>query len=190
MPRSSTSSEFADDEHRAQAEELLLDIGRFAVAFERVCEGMRYAVIFMFQSQGLQHQGLAQVVIGDKTSAELQALPGAMFSELRARTDEADQKAVHALLKEVKELTEARNVVIHSAWSFGQNAAFAELYATAIRPRTKQNKGAVPEIHGISAQYLRQLTERSNALQIKLQRLQNCIIQDGLNVATELSRPV
>ena len=113
-----------------------------------------------------------------------------MFSELRARTDEADLKAVHALLKEVKELTEARNVVIHSAWSFGQNAAFAELYATAIRPRTKQNRGAVPEIHGISAQYLRQLTERSNALQIKLQRLQNCIIQDGLNVATELSRPV
>mgnify|MGYP001160699638 FL=1 len=183
-------SEFANDEHRAQAEELLLALGRFAVAFERVCEGMRHAIMLAFQSEGLQHQGLAQVVIGDKTSAELQVLLGALVGELRARTDEADQKAVHALLKEVKELTEARNVVIHSAWSFGQNAAFAELYATAIRPRTKQNRGAVPEIHGMSAQYLRQLTETSNALQIRLQRLQNCIIRDDLKVATELSRAV
>lgn len=183
-------SEFANDEHRAQAEELLLELGRFAVAFERVCEGMRHAIMLVFQSEGLQHQGLAQVVIGDKTSTELQILLGALVGELRARTDEADQKAVHALLKEVKELTEARNVVIHSAWRFGQNVAFAELYATAIRPRTKQNRGAVPEIHGVSAQYLRQLTKTSNALQIRLQRLQNCIIRDDLKVATELSQTV
>lgn len=184
------SSEFANDEHRAQAEELLLELGRFAVAFERVCEGMRHVIMLVFQSEGLQHQGLAQVVIGDKDSAELQVLLGASVGELRAKTDEADQKAVHALLKEVKELAEARNVVIHSAWSFGQNAAFAELYATAIRPRTKQTKGAVPEIHGMSAQYLCQLTEKSNSLQIRLQRLQDCIIRNDLKVATELSRAV
>ncbi|MBL8053609.1 MAG: hypothetical protein JNK03_09570 [Nitrospira sp.] len=181
-------SEFANDEHRAQGEELLLELGRFAVAFERVCEGMRHAIMLVFQSEGLQHQGLARVVIGDKTSGELQVLLGALVSELRTRTDDADQEAIHALLKEVNKLTEARNVVIHSAWSLGQNAAVAELYATAIRPRTKQNKGAVPEIHGMSAQYLRQLTETSNALQIRLQRLQNCIIQNDLKVATELSR--
>lgn len=182
--------EFSNDQHRTQAEEFLLELGRFAVAFERVCEGMRHVILSAFESEGLRHQGLAQVVIGDKTSDELQVLVGALVGELRERTDDADQKAVHALLKEVKKLTEDRNVVIHSAWSFGRNAAVAELYATAIRPRTKQKRGAVPEIHGMSAPYLRELTETSNALQVRLQRLQNCIIRNDLKVAIELSRAV
>jgi hypothetical protein len=97
-------SEFADDEHRAQAEELLLELGRFAVAFERVCEGMRHAVLCILESEGLLHQRLAQVIIGDKASSELQVLLGALFAELRSRTDKADQSAVQALLKEVKNL--------------------------------------------------------------------------------------
>jgi hypothetical protein len=190
MPSKSTFSEFSSDEHRAQAEELLLELGRFGVAFERTCEVMRHAILAIFQSEGLQHQGLAQVVIGDKASAELQVLLGALFAELRGRTDEADLAAVQGLLKEVKDLTEERNIVIHSAWRFGKNAAFAELYATTIRPRTKQNKGAVPEVHGISAKYLRQLTARSTALQVKLQRLQYAILQEGFKVAAELAKPL
>jgi hypothetical protein len=183
-------SEFADDKHEEQAKEILLELGRFSVAFERVCEAMRYAILSIFQSEGLQHQGLAQVVIGDKASAELQVLLGALFAELRSRTDQVDVKAVQELLKGVKELTEERNVVIHSAWRFGKNAAFAELYAATIRPRTKQNKGAVPEVHGISASYLRELTNCSTTLQAKLQRLQRAILQKGLKVATELAKPI
>ena len=77
MPDDPAFSEFADHKHRAQAEELLLELGRFAVAFERVCEGMRHAVLCIFESEGLLHQRLAQVVIGDKASAELQVLLGA-----------------------------------------------------------------------------------------------------------------
>ena len=91
MSGDSALSEFADDEHRAQAEELLLELGRFAVAFERICEGMRHAVLCIFESEGLLHQRLAQVVIGDKASAELQVLLGALFAELPNRTDKADQ---------------------------------------------------------------------------------------------------
>jgi hypothetical protein len=183
-------SEFADDEHRVQAEELLLELGRFAVAFERVCEGMRHAVLCIFESEGLLHQRLAQVVIGDKASAELQVLLGALFTELPNRADKADQSAVQALLKEVKNLTESRNTVIHSAWRFGKNAAYAELFATSVRPRTKQNKGAVPVVQGISASYLKELTERSNALVVKLQRLQDCVVQKSLKVADELASPL
>ena len=190
MPRKSPVSEFADEKHRAQAEEFLLELGRFAVAFERVCEAMRYAILFIFQSEGLNHQGLAQVVIGDKASAELQVLLGALFAELRSRNDEADFKAVQNLLKEVKDLTENRNVAIHSAWRFGSNSSVAEMHAATIRPRTKQNKGAVPIIQGMTAQYLRQLTEQSTVMQVKLQRLQRCICQRELKVATELSKPL
>ncbi len=158
-------SEFADDEHRAQAEEWFLELGRFTDGFERVCEGMRHTIVCMFQSEGLQHPGLAKVVIGEKSSAELQVLVGALFAELLGRTDEADLEAIRALLKEVKMLTQARNVVIHSAWRFGPNAASSELYATAIRPRTKQNTGAMPEIQGTSAPYLRHLMRQSSNLE-------------------------
>lgn len=94
------------------------------------------------------------------------------------------------MLKEVKELTEERNVVVHSAWRFGNNAAYAELYATTVRPRTKQNRGAVPELQGISAAYLRQLTRRSNEVQVKLQRLHQCILRSGLKVAAHLAEPL
>lgn len=168
----------------------MLELGRFGIAFERVCEGMRSVILDIFQSEGLKHQGLSQVVVGDKGSAELQILLGALFTELRSRTDDTDQKAVRDLLKEVKELTEARNMVIHSAWQFGRNAAFAEMYATSIRPRTKQTKGAVPELHGLSASYLRALTETCKKLQVQFRRVQYSILQTGFKVSTELARPL
>src|SRR3970282_2971063 len=113
---------------------------------------MRGTLLAIFRSEGLKHQGFSQVVVGDKASGELQVLLGALFSELRARTDEEDRKAVHVVITEIRDLTEQRNRVVHSAWRFGNNAAFAELYATAVRPRAKLKQGAVPEIHGISAQ--------------------------------------
>jgi len=181
------TSEFADDKHRAQAEALLLEIGRFAVAFERMCEAMRNVIMLIFYTEGLANPGLAQVVVGDKASAELQVLLGALFAELRARYDDEDRRVVQSLLKEVKELTEERNIVIHSAWQFGRNSAFAELYATTVRPRTKQNKGAVPELHGLSAKYIRELTGRCKAAQVKLQRLEPCLLPNGPKVSAELT---
>lgn len=190
MSRTERFSEFANDEHQAQAEELLLELGRFAVAFERVCEGMRNTILAIFQSEGLKHQGLSQVVVGDKTSGELQVLLGALFAELRARTDDEDRKAVQGVITEIKDLTEQRNRVVHSAWRFGNNAAFAELYATAIRPRAKLKQGAVPEIHGISARYLRELIGKATAAQVKLQRLNYCVSQRRFKVATELAKPL
>jgi hypothetical protein len=126
----------------------------------------------------------------DKASAELQVLLGALFSELRARHDEADFKAVHDLLKDVKKLTEDRNTVIHTAWRFGNSAAIGELYASAIRPRTKQTKGAVDEVWGMFVSYLRELIRRSGELQAKLRRLHYCILQRDFKVAVELKRPV
>lgn len=190
MPSKASFSEFADDDHRVQAEEFMRELGRFAIAFERMCEAMRHTVLYILQSEGLAHQGLGQVVIGDKGSGELQLLVGALFTELRSRTDATDQKAVQAVLKEVDSLTEARNLVVHGAWRFGKNAAYAEFYANTIRPRTKKTKGAVPELHGVSAPYLRELTERSKALQVKLQRLHHCVLQSGFKISVELAKPL
>ena len=182
-------SQYKDDAHRAQAEEFMLELGRFAIEFERVCEAMRHTTIIIFHSEGLKHQGLSQVVIGGKASAELQVLVGALFSELRARFDDDDRKAVRLVLKDIKELTESRNEVLHTAWQFGQGTREFEMRAVAIRPTTAQNKGAVPEPHGLTPSYLRELSQFAKKQQVMLARLQPCILQKGFCPAKELGKP-
>jgi hypothetical protein len=103
-------SEFKDDQHRQQAEEILLTFGRFTVQFERVCEAMRHAIMFLLRCQGLRNQGMEQVIIGDKSSAELQVLLGALCNHMPTWNDD-DRSAVKQMLKEVKYLTEQRNIV-------------------------------------------------------------------------------
>lgn len=180
-------SEFKDDQHKQQAEQLLLTFGRFNVQFERVCEAMRNAIIYTLRSQGLANQGMQQVIIGDTSSADLQRLLGALCNHLPA-WDSDDHQALKNALKEIKELTEKRNVVVHSAWRFGDCASESELFAIAIRPRTKQSSGAVPEVWGFSASYLEDLIDRMKASQVLLQRLSTCLTQSGFKVATEFGR--
>lgn len=129
---------------------------------------------------------MEQVIIGDTSSAELQVLLGALCSHL-PELDAADSAAVKALLKDIKELTEQRNVVVHSAWCFGSAASEIDLHAVVIRQRTKQNTGAVPEIHGLSASYLDELGMKLTAVQVKLHRLQICINQPQYKISTKLS---
>lgn len=181
-------SEFKDDKHRKQAEEFLLAMGRFIVAFERVCEAMRYGIMFSLRSQGLRNDGMEQVIIGDTSSAQLQVLLGALYSHL-PNQDKEDDQAVRTLLKEIKELTEQRNVVVHTSWRLGKPPSGVTLYAAAMRPRTKQNFGAIPEFRGLSASHLKQLSARSKAAQVKLNRLTACITQPSFKVSTELSKP-
>ena len=93
------------------------------------------------------------------------------------------------LLKEVKDLTESRNVVLHTAWHLGKGAREFELMAVAIRPTTAQNKGAVPEHRGLTPSDLRELSQSARKLQVMLARLQTCILQQGFSPATELANP-
>jgi len=46
--------------------EFLKELGEFVLSFERVCESMRYAIIFMLRSQGLSNEDMAFVIVGDK----------------------------------------------------------------------------------------------------------------------------
>lgn len=185
--RPPSCSLFKDDKHREQAEEILLALGRFIVAFERVSEAMRYGIMFALRSQGLNNQGMEQVMIGDTASAQLQALLGALFNHLPGQDDE-DRNSVRSLLAEVKALTEQRNIAVHAAWRFGGNASEFDLYGVAIRQRVKQNSGAHSEVHGISASHLDELTEQAKAAQVKLQRLHICMNQSSFKVSTELRR--
>jgi hypothetical protein len=180
-------SEYKNDQHRQQAEEILLVFGRFTVQFERVCEAMRNAIMFLLRSHGLQNSGMEQVIIGDTGSAQLQTLLGALCNYMSS-WDDADRLAIKKMLKNVKEITEKRNVVVHSAWSFGNSESESELLAVAIRQRTKQNEGAVPEVWGVSASYLETQINLMKESQVLLQRLHYCINQKEFKVSSELSK--
>jgi hypothetical protein len=181
------TNRFADDTHKLQAEEFIFELGRFVLAFERICEEMRYNVMFMLRSQGLQNSGIEQVLIGDKVSAELQVLLGAIFCELPAQ-DEEDRRCVKELLKSIKGLSEIRNILLHNAWNLGTEAADSELVAGIVRFRTKQSRGSEVEVHGYSASYLRELIQEAERIQVLMQRLQYCIIQKGFKVSTEFTK--
>ncbi|MFP6860194.1 hypothetical protein [Pseudomonas sp.] len=184
-------NEYADDTHREQAEEFIMALGRFVLAFERVCDAMRYIIMFTLRSQGLKNQGMEQVLIGDKASAELQGLLGALYCEIPGQDDE-DKKHVKALLKSIKEITEKRNILLHSSWNLGSKAAAAdeELYAATVRYRLKQNTVSGAEVHGFSASYICELSSELNRIQILLQRLQYCITQNNFKIAKEFAKPM
>lgn len=181
-------SEYKDEEHRRQAEEILLVLGRFTVQFERMCEAMRHAITLVLRSQGLKNYEMQQVIVGNTSSAQLQVLLGALCNHI-PEWDEADRLAVKNVLKEVKELTESRNVMLHSAWQFGDSSSGTEFLAVAIRQRTKQTSGAVSEVWGVGAKYLEELIQRMRASQVLLQRLVICINQ-SFKPALKLAEPL
>jgi hypothetical protein len=190
MPQNKmTIKKYADDKHQKQAEQFIFAVGNFVIEFERVCDTIRYIIMFALRSQGLKNQGMEQVIIGDKASAELQLLLGALFCELPSQ-DSDDEKEVRKLLKDIKDLTTVRNVLLHSNWNLGTKACPDELIAATVRYRTKQTKGSSAEVQGFSASYVDKLSSEARRIQILLQRLEYCICQSGFKVATELKKIV
>ncbi|MCE1181403.1 MAG: hypothetical protein LWW81_03735 [Rhodocyclales bacterium] len=181
--------EFADDKHKSQAEEFIMELGKFVLQFERVCDAMRFLIMFSLRSQGLKNPGIEQVIVGDKAAAELQILLGAIYCELPEH-DESDRNCVKSLLKDFKEITEKRNILLHSSWNLGNKASDQELYAATVRFRAKQNKGSGTEVHGYTASYIRDLSNQLKRVQVLLQRLQYCITQKGFKFSSEFEKPL
>ncbi len=178
---------FTNEAHQNQAEEFIMEIGQFVLAFERVCDVIRHLIMFSLRSQGLKNYGIEKIIIADKAAAELQVLLGAIYCELPGQ-DESDKKCVKDLLKDFKKITEKRNILLHSAWNLGNYTADPELYAATIRHRTKQNTGADTEVHYFSAEDVRDLSSQLTHIQVLLHRLQCCITQKGFKVSSEFSK--
>lgn len=179
--------EFTDEKHQSQAENFLMELGKFVLAFERVCDEMRYLIMFSLRSQGLKNHGVERVIVGDKAAAELKILLGAIYCEFPEQ-DESDRKCVKDLLKDFGEITEKRNILLHSSWDLGSGSADQELYAATIRFRAKQNSGSDAETHGYSASYIHDPANQLKRVQVLLQRLQYCVTQKGFKVSSEFAR--
>lgn len=182
--------EYTEGLYCEREEEFIMALGKFVLNFEQVCNQMRYIIMFILRSQGLKNQGMEQVLIGDKSSAELQILLGALYCEIPDQ-DEDDKICIRALLKSIKEVTEKRNILLHSSWDLGSKASAAgeELVAATVRFRAKQNQGSGAELHGYTASDIQGISSELIRVQTLLVRLQYCITQTGFKVSTEFMFP-
>ncbi len=177
---------FATEKDQPGVDEFLLSLGRFVISFERVCASMCNVIMFALRSQGLRNQGMEQVIVGGKASNELQNLLGAIYLQLPDQ-DELDRKAVSKLLNEIKEITEHRNVLLHSSWQFGTGSEGSVVSAIAVKFKPSQKSESTYKIHGYAAKNIDELSQRSEKCQVLLQRLLTCITQSKLKVSLEFS---
>jgi len=180
-------SEFRDQKHRAQAETFLLALGRFVLAFERVCAAMRILVMLVLRKGGLANQPMAQVIISKPQAKELRDLLGALLLELRD-LDEDDRTAITELIRRVEKLTEERNRLVHSDWHLGVEPAETELTAASYRFKATPSRGACFEELCRCASEIEQQTLEAKSCQVLLQRVSYCVNQAGFKIATELRK--
>lgn len=182
-------SEFADRKHREQAEGFLLSLGKFVLAFERVCAAMRNLVILVLRNQGLKNQGAEQVVIGKPGAKDLQRLLAALCAELPG-LDEDDCAAVKDLVACIDKLITERNLLVHSDWHLGVEADENELKAVSFKFKATPSRGAFIQEHWRSPSEVQEWTRNARECQVRLQRLQYCVNQTGFKVAAELRKPL
>jgi hypothetical protein len=182
-------SEYESPEHEEKATALLAELGRFIVAFERVCVGMRGCIYAAFHKEGLRNQGLSQVIVNGQAAAALRTLLGAIFAELKDQ-DEDDKACVKSLLKEIEALAARRNSLMHAEWhlNYDYEGATDEFYALAHKPSTSQRNGACDECIDVNKDSLTASIEDAKRAQVLLRRLCYCLAQKGFKVSTEFAR--
>ncbi|MDH2917607.1 MAG: hypothetical protein PXX73_00225 [Sideroxydans sp.] len=90
-------------------------VGEFCVQFEEVCYLMEEYAMHILQKEGLQNRSIAKVLLSNLTAAPLHSMLQALLSE-HLKTEEY-KKILALAFTEFKNLTEARNSIIHAKWS-------------------------------------------------------------------------
>ena len=111
---------YDNQEHEIKAKEVLAGLGEFVIAFERVCAEMRSCVLCTFRREGLQNQGLSQVIVNKAAAETLRFTLGGIYSELRGQ-DAEDQQIVKSLLARIDKLGTTRNQLLHAEWYLNYN---------------------------------------------------------------------
>ena len=127
-------------------EDLLYNaIGRFAVAFEKVTDEIRFCIVDALESNGLSNREMGEVMLADLTADPLRRLLGAAFY-IQWPEDVDSQRRVSRLLNRIQELTSDRNTILHGRWDIGDpfwtdDTSIAE----GLKLRSSEKRGLVRE---------------------------------------------
>ena len=183
--------QYSNHEHELKVKEVLVGLGEFVIAFERVCAEMRNCISCAFSREGLQNQGLSQVIVNNLAAEALRTTLGGLFFELRG-PDAEDKRAVKGLLARIDKLGTARNKLLHAEWYLNDDYENVsdEFIALAFKLKANQNKGAyalkTPVMKSTLDDYVKDATE----IFVLLRRLTICLNQKGGKVSEMLSKPL
>ena len=183
--------QYDNADHEAKAKAVLAGLGEFVIAFERVCAEMRNCILCAFRREGLENQGLSQVVINKCAAEALRSTLGGLFSELRGQ-DEKDKKAVIDLLARIVTLGSTRNELLHAEWylNYDYENADDEFTALALKHNASQNGGAYSLKIPVTVAILEEHVKNATEILVLLRRLAICLNQKGFKVSEMLSRPL
>lgn len=112
-----------DSEERAkryteQTDDIYRAIGRFTVKFEQLVFFMRQGITSFLSQNGLKNQKLSNIILADQTAYPIKTIFGSMIPEI-VNLNEQERRIVKAILKQVQDLIDERNNIIHSTWFVG-----------------------------------------------------------------------
>jgi hypothetical protein len=165
------------EKHQQQTQELYAAIGRFAVKFEHVCHAMSDTVLWALQSDGLQTQRLANAVLSDLTAEPLRKIFGAVLAVVGDNEVQDEKRIVVKVLKQVQDLTQIRNDVIHRTWFVGWASAEQEDFSSVTGIKFKNtNKG--PEFKDLSytVKDFDDLSTQADELTEIIRAIQGCLV--------------
>ena len=177
----------ADIRHEKQIDELMTSFGKFVVEFERVCSAFQYLTIFCLQNGGLKNHRLAQVVIGDKSAAELRVLFSTLYQELPEQ-DKTDRKSVKALINRFEKLTTFRNNLVHAEWHLGSEAGDDELDAVLSKFKNKPTKGSEQKRIEITKSLIDKFALEARKQMVLVRRLEIALLQSGFKTSEHMNR--
>lgn len=182
---------YDNEEHEIKAKEVLAGLGEFVIAFERVCAEMRSCVFCAFRREGLQNQGLSQVVVNKAAAETLRSTLGGIYSELRGQ-DAEDQKIVKSLLARIDKLGTTRNQLLHAEWylNYDYEHANDEFTALALKHNAGQNRGAYSLKIPVTKASLDGHVKEATEILVLLRRLVICLNQRGFKASEMLSKPL
>ena len=120
--------------------EVYENIGRFCVDFELVCRSMETCIRTILHKEGLKKEAIQEIILAGMTAYPLLTLLQRLIGETLADTSE--EKAISSrLFKELGDLVEERNNLIHAKWFLvGMGTKEEEMEIVALGEKLYANK--------------------------------------------------
>ena len=94
--------------------------GKIGVEYERMCQFLRFSIIFFLNENGLKNQGYSKIMLADLSAYQLISKYRAIYSIAHEKKPEYI-KHLDPFFKAMLKINDERNFLIHGEWSIPEN---------------------------------------------------------------------
>jgi hypothetical protein len=152
-------------------------IGHFSVDFEHVCRSMETCIRNILYQEGLKNEAVQEILLAGMTADPLLTLLQRLVGEILVGTPE--EKAISSrLFKELRDLIETRNELIHAKWFLvGMNVKQEETEIKALGEKLHANKeGTATKNLNLKKEEIEELIGKCREASIRISLLTRCVI--------------